>query len=686
MNKNKKKALAATLAAAILITGTYAWQAFDQRITNETAGMDGNVGTRLHNDFDGQNADIYVENFASESTSIAAGTVAYTRVRLHEFMEIGDGAGYLTDDESLLAEAKDTKILKGYKNTGTVDLDDPNTWDIFLYGGTADATDSISQYITLTHGDADAANQGAKAYMPSFNKDFDDKKADIKGTLLGTTNDRYDATSYDEYVEYTVGEEKVADATYNIFSDESVTNGGVNVMEETHTAKMTETATIMSMADWIEAEKPVGNYWVFDTDGWAYWADGIVPQSATGLLVDAVNLIKLPDNDYHYGLHVVSESYTAFDWGIEGDTDPDRLGVYTEGITAAALDLLEVVVDYVQNPPYVIDSVSIPTPASSTVEYGQTLQLTATVTTSEVREGAKDVNWTVEEKVTAPEEPASASEVENPLNATVVNGLFTPIKEMEGKTYTITATSAKDETKSASVDIGVLAKVVVPGDSEVEALPTATSDAIKAISAGDDTPVTIDGVEYYVLAKDTVTEVDDDGDTVGTHEAALIWAADGVSLPAEYVENTFSGIDRAFFHNRTEAINSHWSNSYMRTAVLPAWMASASATTVSASAIKTAVVTDGYYTSAASSTYSVADGNMTSETTYDDVYLLSNSEFYTTYNLSGTDRAKGDYHYWLRSASSTTNVWGVLSSTGTINSNYTSTSYYGVRPALWVAL
>lgn len=449
-NRKNKKVLAGALAAALLISGTYAWQAFDQVVINESAGVDGNVGVRLHNDFDGDNADVYVENFASEE-----GTVTFTRVRLHEYMEIGNGAGYLAADEGDLAEVKNVEVLKGYEGTGsTVTIEDPNTWDIYLYEGSAAAEDSISQYVTMTHGDLEAANNGSKAYMPTFNRDFDDKTPDVNGSLLGSTSNRYDGVSYDDYKSYTVGETVLGDTTYNIFSDEAVDNSNVNVIEETHTAKYTETATIMSMAEWIEKGNPIGNYWVFDTDGWAYWANGLYPQTATGLLVDAVSLVKTPDADFHYGLHVVAESFTAYDWGVKGG-DATELGVYAEGITTNGEALLEAVAYNVQNPPYVIDSVAIETPISTEVASDETLLLTVTVTTEQSESDAKDVVWTVVEKGITP-----VSDEDNTLNKTVVDGLFTPTSEMGGYTYTITATSVHDESKTDSVDIDV----VVPGN------------------------------------------------------------------------------------------------------------------------------------------------------------------------------------------------------------------------------
>ena len=86
MTQKKKKTLAAAgavaLAAIIALGGTFAWQAISQTALNEAAATL-NPGGRLHDDFDGRNKDVYVENFTDDGTAI------FARVRLDEYMEIG---------------------------------------------------------------------------------------------------------------------------------------------------------------------------------------------------------------------------------------------------------------------------------------------------------------------------------------------------------------------------------------------------------------------------------------------------------------------------------------------------------------------------------------------------------------------------------------------------------------------
>ena len=84
MATKKRKLISAITAvavsAAILLGGTYAWQSISQQALNEKI-VEVNPGGRLHDDYDGTNKDVYVENFGD--------TPIFARVRLDEYMEIG---------------------------------------------------------------------------------------------------------------------------------------------------------------------------------------------------------------------------------------------------------------------------------------------------------------------------------------------------------------------------------------------------------------------------------------------------------------------------------------------------------------------------------------------------------------------------------------------------------------------
>lgn len=272
-----KKKIAASvgavgLAAVIALGGTFAWQSISQQALNETMATI-NPGGRLHDDFNGRNKDVYVENFTEDGTAI------FARVRLDEYMEIGQGAG------NAAAENRENITV-----IGGGELDDVTTWTTRVPGAetmTEDAT--FGAYWDWNMG-------GQTTYMPTFNMNKDSLDADINGTYDGT--DPGDDIHYDDYVDYSLPEnatktdDEIYDADTNDIDEPSPAEG-VNittVADQEHTATLTDTATVITMEEWLEleGEARIGNFWVWDTDGWAYWAQPIESGEATGLLLDEI--------------------------------------------------------------------------------------------------------------------------------------------------------------------------------------------------------------------------------------------------------------------------------------------------------------------------------------------------------------------------------------------------------------
>lgn len=338
MNKKQtKKVVAATLAMSMLVGGTFAWQSYSQRVVNETAGVDGNVGARLHNDFNGSNTDVYVENYAADG-----GNEIYTRARVHEYMEYGIGAGTLTEDNR---PGAGIVTIRGDKEVAseTPSIDYPDTWDIYLFDQDSQINSDINirEFISVNHGDLGNSNRGSKIYMPTFNKDFDDLTADIKGSILDS-GDRYNSTDkYSEYKSYTIGESLEMEATYNERSDVAISEGTTQV-NEIHIAKSTLEGSVISMSDWNDEGSTPGDFWVYDVDGWAYWANGVAPGDATSLLVDSLLVSKPLTIDWYYGLHVEMEAATAGDWGDQSSLVELEQGMYSD-ITSDGIFLLNTV-------------------------------------------------------------------------------------------------------------------------------------------------------------------------------------------------------------------------------------------------------------------------------------------------------------------------------------------------------
>ena len=371
-------AVAAVAAAAvILLTGTFAWQSVSQMALNETTGKIVNPGGRLHDDFDGRNKDVYVENFSRYDDG---GVPIFARVRLDEYMEIGKGAGI---------KAGGTGTKEATPVVAGTDINDVSTWPPHIPGASISegAEGDFHNYWTWTVG-------GQTVFMPTFNRNKDSLKADVNGTFAGPDGDpatREDR--YEDYVTYTAGQQVTADATYDADAndidegDTGVVDVNYTVKEETHTAKATQTATVLTMAEWKAQGSPVGPYWVYDTDGWAYWAQPILPGEATGLLLDGIELKEVIQDDWYYGINVVGQFSDGGDWG-----QADGNGFYTDAASPPSADALALL-NKAQAENIVV-TVSAADNATA-VAPGATLQFRAAVTLAGEELPNQKVSWRV---------------------------------------------------------------------------------------------------------------------------------------------------------------------------------------------------------------------------------------------------------------------------------------------------
>lgn len=367
---SRKKAVAAgtavTLAATIMLSGTFAWQSLNQTAKNELDGDAMNPGGRLHDYFNGENKDVFVENFTDPNEN---GVPIFARVRLDEYMELGEGAGEKNDTDGT---NKAVSLVPG------ADIDDVTTWTTHKPGATLeDCKDGdepiFHEYFTWKLG-------GQTVYMPTFDKNKDSLQADINGTYQGAYGD-----PFDDYVEYEVGDEITQDAVYD--NDRNNVDEGAGALnpenittkEETHTAAQTKNATVITMQQWMDGGKitdsltiepcQLGDFWVYDEDGWAYWANPIQPGETTGLLLDGIDLVSEPLEDWYYSINVVAQFATAGDWGEKDNTgfyDSDKGLPPTDNarfLLNQAAKLLEVNVTAAGD--------------ATTIQTGNTLQFTA---------------------------------------------------------------------------------------------------------------------------------------------------------------------------------------------------------------------------------------------------------------------------------------------------------------------
>ena len=319
-NKNSKRklvtsALALSLAAAIALGGTLAWQSANQEAVNEKI-VEANPGGRLHDDFDGRNKDVYVENFSSEED----GQPIFARVKLVEYMETGKDAGKNADQ----AAADRTDLEVKSLITGA-DISKPETWKVFKPN---DASNVFRNYWTLK------TDGGKTVFMPTFNMNKDSLSADVNGKYEEAKDDKL---HYADYTVYTAGQTKEDDEIWD-YDDNDVDEGdntqyyklgkvqdGVVYnaikVKNTHTAKETLEAKVMTMAEWkaMDENAKTGDFWVWDTDGWAYWANPIQPGEATGLLLDEVTPKNISEK-YYYSITAIAQFCTADDMGSDNGT------------------------------------------------------------------------------------------------------------------------------------------------------------------------------------------------------------------------------------------------------------------------------------------------------------------------------------------------------------------------------
>ena len=376
-NKNTARrvtiAMAAILALLMILTGTMAWQSISQVALNATDGAPlGPAGGRLHDDFEwmGSNPftptrkakewsvgetvdkDIYVENFEDADK----GRPIFVRVRLYEYMEIGEGARLSPSSNPVEQAAYEAR--KASSLIAGADRDNFATWSKRLPENVTDKnSDEFRKYW--------AWNQvgGNKVYMPTFNKDNMSKESDVKGAgqypLNMGTGELQNDTRIDPLSLFGLGNptgnEYAVDAgkhTYWNAGDKHQARvkfydhyAGLHGKETTlteHTAKNTLNANNMTMAEWIAAGSTPGRHWVLDEDGWAYWAESLQAGTATGLLLSGYKMKKEADDEWFYGIHVEAEMATADSW----QEDADDLGFYhvdADQPSANAKALLELI-------------------------------------------------------------------------------------------------------------------------------------------------------------------------------------------------------------------------------------------------------------------------------------------------------------------------------------------------------
>jgi len=293
MQRQYKKHLIGVTALALcvlLVAGTFAWTNFASSIVNSFfgSGSQGNEetgpGGTLHNDFEeGKDyRDVYMENWGTEPLIV--------RIKLTEYMEIGEGAG----DKNGAENNQAISIVDG------ASFDNLNSWTPFngdLANQVRQPSDGFRYYWNWTMG-------GQKHYLPA--------PRDLRGTQ--------DENGID------------------FVSTRSPVGSDVDLPTDYSTTRHAE---VLSMNEWLSRGMPLGDYWVVDVDGYSYWAAPLEPEEATGLLLHRVALNNRPTEDYFYAINVVGHMATI-------DDAPDNYSMFLLDASENATTLVNKVADVIR--------------------------------------------------------------------------------------------------------------------------------------------------------------------------------------------------------------------------------------------------------------------------------------------------------------------------------------------------
>ncbi|WP_165061304.1 hypothetical protein [Adlercreutzia sp. ZJ154] len=244
-----KKALTAglsvTLALAIGVPATFA--AVTGALTpnndsNPPSATTSYTAARLHDDFngfkDGHDKNVYFENYVTSSDTVTANPVLVRAKLTHEYKT-----------QASVSDAEQTVIA----------------------ADTALAPTANNQY---TSGDIAVTLGGSgEFYMPTFNKNINSTDNDVRSSKNPSPN--YTDWALDQAAQET----------------EIGYDGASSAEAVEHKAKAIPASQVFSsVTEWTTAGSPAAS-WVYDTDGFYYWASAVQPGEVTGLLINdaAVN-------------------------------------------------------------------------------------------------------------------------------------------------------------------------------------------------------------------------------------------------------------------------------------------------------------------------------------------------------------------------------------------------------------
>ena len=262
LEKQLFAAAAIVVVVAMMMGGTYAWMDFTQAKTNKFRGF-ADADVTLHDEFDGENKDVFVENSGS--------SVIYARIRLDEYMEVG-GVSFVPEAE----------------------VRDKNTWAAHTYDGECVEDCEHADEYHLFHAYYTWEMSGAQRKF-----------------LKGTPGLVYSK----------LGDDGLVDADPEEGLPTAAAAAPMKLSEYFALKDKADSKAPMTSEEdekW-EAATTTGCWLLDDTPGlggWAYWSMPLLPGTATNLLLDSVTRTgREPDDDWFYGIDVKLQAVTENDFG-----------------------------------------------------------------------------------------------------------------------------------------------------------------------------------------------------------------------------------------------------------------------------------------------------------------------------------------------------------------------------------
>jgi hypothetical protein len=289
--------------------------------------------------------------------------------------------------------------------------------------------------------------------MPTFNKDLTSLTSDLTGLgAFGVHSETYSHMVSDPVngsaptstlttpTSTTINLDGSHDQLVAGDEAEDTANYKDGVQEiETHTAKETLSATVITMSEWKTSGSKPGSYWVMGEDGWAYWAQALTPDTSTGLLLDSISLTGQIDQEWYYAIEPVSEFATLSEIDLlKADSDADGVALINT-ITAPTVTSMSV---YAGSATPVTDV---------TLNAGDTLQFTTLIYGENFP--SQDVTYTL----TDPKGSATGTIVAQDAATTIdpATGKLTIGKDELNTGFSVKVTSVEDPTFTQSITVNV---------------------------------------------------------------------------------------------------------------------------------------------------------------------------------------------------------------------------------------